>query len=91
MRSLVCEAPGRLVLTSVADPEAPAPGWASVDLRYIGICGTDYHIYEGNHPFLDYPRVMGHELSGVVSAVGAGATLAVGTPVIVNPYLSCGH
>jgi 2-desacetyl-2-hydroxyethyl bacteriochlorophyllide A dehydrogenase len=61
-----------------------------VALRHIGICGTDYHIYEGKHPFLAYPRVMGHELSGVVSAVGEGVTLAVGTPVIVNPYISCG-
>ena len=31
--------------------------------RRIGICGTDYHIFEGKHPFLQYPRVMGHELA----------------------------
>ena len=31
--------------------------------RRVGICGTDYHIFEGKHPFLQYPRVMGHELA----------------------------
>ena len=72
-------------------PEAPAAGWATVDVKHVGICGTDYHLFEGKHPFLEYPRIMGHELSGVVSAVGPGVALKVGTPVVVNPYISCGH
>ena len=56
-----------------------------VDIAAIGICGTDYHIFEGKHPYLDYPRVIGHELSGHVAS-GADA----GRLVVVNPYLSCG-
>jgi 2-desacetyl-2-hydroxyethyl bacteriochlorophyllide A dehydrogenase len=59
-------------------------------VSHIGICGTDYHIFEGKHPFLEYPRVMGHEISATVLETGDGVTMAAGTPVIVNPYLSCG-
>ena len=90
MRSLVCADPGALKLETRPAPGAPGPGWALVDVGYVGICGTDYHIYEGKHPFLAYPRVMGHEVSGRVAATGSGVSLAVGGEVIVNPYLSCG-
>lgn len=90
MRSVVCVAPGELALVERPAPAAPGPGWAAVDIKHVGICGTDYHIYEGKHPFLEYPRVMGHELSGVIAAVGADVSLAVGTPVVINPYISCG-
>lgn len=89
MRAVVCEAPGRLAVRERASPAAAdRPGWVGVDVRHIGICGTDYHIFEGKHPFLAYPRVIGHELSGVT--VGDGGQLPAGTPVIVNPYLACG-
>jgi len=90
MRTVICDAPHRLAFTDRPRPAAPAPGWVALDVHTIGICGTDYHIFEGRHPFLEYPRVIGHELSGVVGEVGEGVALAVGTPVIVNPYLSCG-
>ncbi|MCX5580358.1 zinc-binding alcohol dehydrogenase family protein [Kaistia terrae] len=91
MKSVICVEPGRLDYVERPAPEAPAAGWATVDVKHVGICGTDYHIFEGKHPFLEYPRIMGHELSGVVSAVGPGVALKVGTPVVVNPYISCGH
>jgi 2-desacetyl-2-hydroxyethyl bacteriochlorophyllide A dehydrogenase len=58
--------------------------------RRVGICGTDYHIYEGKHPFLQYPRVMGHELAVEVLEAPAGSIFAGGEICIVNPYLSCG-
>jgi len=90
MKSVVCAAPGSLALADRPEPGPPPAGWATVDIRHVGICGTDYHIFEGKHPFLEYPRVMGHELSGVVSAIGAGTTIAIGTAVVVNPYISCG-
>lgn len=90
MQALVCHAPGDLVLEQRVLPEKPAAGWARVAVSHVGICGTDYHIYEGKHPFLAYPRVMGHEVSGRVAETGEGVTLAIGTPVIVNPYLACG-
>ena len=59
-------------------------------MRRVGICGTDYHIYGGKHPFLEYPRLIGHELAGEVAEAPPGSRFAVGQVVTVNPYMSCG-
>jgi 2-desacetyl-2-hydroxyethyl bacteriochlorophyllide A dehydrogenase len=56
----------------------------------VGICGTDYHIYEGKHPFLEYPRVMGHELAVEVLEAPPESGWRAGEIAVVNPYLSCG-
>ncbi|RWD71469.1 zinc-binding alcohol dehydrogenase family protein [Mesorhizobium sp.] len=90
MKAVVCRSPGELALEDRAAPGAPPPGWARVAVSHVGICGTDYHIFEGKHPFLAYPRIMGHEVSGTIVEKGEGIDLAVGEPVIINPYLSCG-
>jgi 2-desacetyl-2-hydroxyethyl bacteriochlorophyllide A dehydrogenase len=88
MRAGVVVEPGtfavqdRPVITEVPD------GWVLIDICAVGLCGTDYHIFEGKHPFLAYPRVIGHELSGRV-AKGTDHWSA-GDLVVVNPYLSCG-
>lgn len=89
MRTILCNAP--FELTRV-DREAPTPGAGEVLVRIhrVGLCGTDYHIFAGRHPFLQYPRVMGHELGGEVVALGAGTALALGQTVAINPYLACG-
>ncbi len=90
MRAIRCLEPGKLERIEMALPE-PRPGLVAVDIRAIGVCGTDFHIFEGTHPFLDYPRVMGHELSGVVAGGAESPALSPGTPVVINPYLACGN
>ncbi|UTG97701.1 zinc-binding alcohol dehydrogenase family protein [Sinorhizobium meliloti] len=91
MKAVVCSEPGRLALVARSGPEAPPPGSVRLAVSRVGICGTDYHIFEGKHPFLEYPRVMGHEISARVIEGGPGTRLAPGTLVVVNPYLSCGE
>ena len=83
-----CVAPGVFELTRRRLPDAAPPGWVLVDVSAVGLCGTDYHIFEGKHPFLAYPRVIGHELSGRVS--GGAEGLPAGARVVINPYVSCG-
>lgn len=90
MKAVVCRSPGDLVIEDRQVPGAPPPAWALVAVSHVGICGTDYHIFEGKHPFLAYPRIMGHEVSGTVVEAGAGVDLAIGESVVVNPYLACG-
>ena len=85
MECAVCVKPGQISLERRPFPIEAPDGWVLVDVAAIGVCGTDYHIFEGKHPFLEYPRVIGHELSGYV-AEGTRA----GELVVVNPSVSCG-
>lgn len=90
MRAIVCQEPGRLEqVERPATPSVPN-GWARIAVSHVGICGTDYHIFEGKHPFLEYPRVMGHEVSATVLEAPVDSGLVKGQAVIVNPYIACG-
>ncbi|MFC0341045.1 zinc-binding alcohol dehydrogenase family protein [Paracoccus niistensis] len=89
MKALVCDEPGRLSLAERPEP-VRASGEVLVRIRHVGICGTDFHIFGGKHPFLEYPRVMGHELSGTVEEAPPGSVLKPGDSVYIVPYLSCG-
>lgn len=84
-----CVAPGQFELVSQPMPQSAPEGWVLVDTAAVGICGTDYHIFDGKHPFLNYPRVIGHELSAHVVQDAGG--WRQGQLVVVNPYLSCGE
>jgi 2-desacetyl-2-hydroxyethyl bacteriochlorophyllide A dehydrogenase len=90
MLTVICESPRNLRALRRACPER-APGEVLLRVKRVGVCGTDLHIFTGDQPYLDYPRVMGHELSGVVEEADADSGLAPGDPVFVMPYLSCGH
>jgi 2-desacetyl-2-hydroxyethyl bacteriochlorophyllide A dehydrogenase len=90
MNVIVCEAPGTLVLVERAKPERMAQE-VLVRIRRVGICGTDMHIFKGTQPFLTYPRVMGHELSGEVAEAPPGSDMKAGDIVYIMPYLSCGN
>jgi 2-desacetyl-2-hydroxyethyl bacteriochlorophyllide A dehydrogenase len=89
MLTVVCQSPMNLLAEQRPRPERAA-GEVLVRVKRVGVCGTDLHIYTGRQPYLSYPRVMGHELSGVVEAADADSGLAAGDPVYVMPYLSCG-
>lgn len=90
MLTVICESPGHLQALERPRPDR-APGEVLLRVKRVGVCGTDLHIFTGNQPYLSYPRVMGHELSGVVEEADAGSGLAPGDAVYVMPYLSCGH
>lgn len=89
MKAIVCEKPFQLNLVDRTEPEA-GDGEVLIRIRRVGLCGTDYHIFGGRHPFLSYPRIIGHELSGEVVTAPTDSMFAEGQLVAVNPYLSCG-
>ncbi|WP_411885334.1 zinc-binding alcohol dehydrogenase family protein [Polaromonas sp. YR568] len=90
MLTVICETPG--VLRAIeGDRPARADNEVLLRIRRVGVCGTDLHIFTGNQPYLDYPRVMGHEISGTVEAAPPDSTLQPGDNVFVMPYLSCGR
>jgi (R,R)-butanediol dehydrogenase/meso-butanediol dehydrogenase/diacetyl reductase len=75
------------------DDPAPGPGEVQIRVAFVGICGTDMHVYHGNMDArVGSHRVIGHEMSGTVSAVGEGVTgVAVGDRVVVRPLDHCGQ
>lgn len=70
----------------------PGPGEVRVRIAYCGICGTDMHVFHGNMDArVGFERVIGHEMSGVVEALGDGvAGFAPGQKVVVRPLDHCG-
>ncbi len=69
----------------------PGPGEALVDILTSGVCHTDLHYKQGGIND-DFPFLLGHEATGVVSAVGAGVTNVVpGDRVILNWRAVCGN
>ncbi len=70
----------------------PAAGEVQIDVAYCGICGTDLHIYLGHMDGrVGFERTIGHEMSGVVSAIGVGVEgLTPGQHIVVRPLDHCG-
>ncbi|HXP08421.1 MAG TPA: alcohol dehydrogenase catalytic domain-containing protein, partial [Acidobacteriaceae bacterium] len=52
----------------------PGPGQVRIKVKACGVCHSDAIIVEGRRPGIPYPRVPGHEVAGVVDALGAGVT-----------------
>lgn len=90
MKAIVCEQVGQFKGIEVPEP-SPITGEAIVRIKRIGICGTDIHAFKGNQPFFTYPRILGHELSGIIEWIGDNdAGLHAGDQVSIIPYLHCG-
>ncbi len=87
MLAAIVPEPGRIEVRQVDDP-APADGEALVEVTACGVCGTDLHIIDGTY-HASYPAVPGHELSGTVIEAPAGAVVAAGDRVAINPNLAC--
>lgn len=69
-----------------------AAGEAVVQVKAVGICGTDIHVFQGQRGDITYPLVMGHELSGTIVQLGENVShLKVGDRVVLDPVFSCGH
>lgn len=92
MRAMILDRPGRpLRLADVPEPE-PGPGEIRVRVRACGVCRTDLHVVDGDLPEPRLPLVPGHQIVGVVDAVGDGVSrFSIGDRVGV-PWLgaSCG-
>jgi Threonine dehydrogenase and related Zn-dependent dehydrogenases len=91
MKALFITAPGKTEIREIARPE-PGRGEVRVRVRYLGYCGSDLNTFRGLNPLVSYPRVPGHEVAGVIDAVGPEVpdAFAPGVPVLLVPYTSCG-
>lgn len=73
MQAALLEAPGRFTVDDRSMPE-PGPGEVRVRTEVCGMCTSELDMFEGHNADLTYPRFIGHEVSGVVEAIGAGVT-----------------
>ena len=90
MKALVYEGPWQMPVRDVAEPQ-PGANEVVVAVKAVGVCGSDVHGYTGSTGRRIAPMIMGHEFTGVVSAVGNGVTRSkVGDRVVVQPLTTCG-
>ncbi len=81
--------PGEIVFEEVPAP-ACAENEVVVKIMYIGICGSDIHVYHGEHPFTSYPVTQGHEVSGQIVQIGSKVkNFRVGQNVTIEPQVYC--
>ena len=90
MLQQVMTAPGEIEFREVPVPE-PEENQVLVKIRKIGVCGSDIHVYHGEHPFTSYPVTQGHEVSGEIEKLGSGVKgWKVGQKVTIQPQVVCG-
>lgn len=88
MKQVICVNPFELKMDNVEEPILK-PGELIVEIKRIGICGTDIHAYRGEQPFFTYPRVLGHELAGIIRDHNHSKKFKNGDRVTIIPYLAC--
>ena len=91
MKAVCLSAPRKIDIIDVPEPELGHED-VLVEVRYVGLCGTDLHSYKGTSSFVSYPRIPGHEVSGIIADVGKGVpdSIHIGDKVMLAPYLNCG-
>jgi len=91
MKTIVCKAPKQIEVVLQKNVHNIQDDEVMIKVKRIGICGTDIHAFKGEQPFFTYPRVLGHELSGIVKAKGSHVKqMIIGDIVTVIPYIHCG-
>jgi threonine dehydrogenase-like Zn-dependent dehydrogenase len=91
MHAVFLEKPGQFIVRDVKNPRAPAQQEALVRVRKVGVCGTDLHAFHGRHPFVGYPRILGHELGAEVLEIGENNRgIQPGDRCAIEPYMNCG-
>ena len=53
MKSIVCEEPGKMIIQETKEQSFIEDDHILINVKHIGICGTDIHAYGGNQPFLN--------------------------------------
>jgi len=90
MRQAVMTEPGKIIFHDIPTPEIGANDILMKVMR-IGVCGSDIHVFKGKHPYVSYPLIQGHEVSGIIERVGSGVdNFTAGEKITVEPQVSCG-
>lgn len=91
MLKQIMTAPHNITFETVDKP-VPCANEVLIKVMRIGICGSDIHVYHGQHPFTSFPVTQGHEVSGEIVALGAQVeSFTIGQKVTIQPQVVCGQ
>jgi propanol-preferring alcohol dehydrogenase len=93
MRAMFLDAPGRPLREAVVPDPVPGPGQLLLRVAACAVCRTDLHVVDGDLPDPKLPLVLGHEIVGVVEALGDGTSRFAAGERVGVPWLgfACGH
>lgn len=91
MKAIQIERPWQVACLDIPKP-APGPGEALIRIVAAGICGSDIGAFRGTNGLVSYPRIIGHELAGIIESIPEDNPrgLKAGDRVVADPYLYCG-
>jgi len=90
MKALILNQPGEVAIESVKGP-APVGEEILLQVRSVGLCGSDLNSYRGKNPMISYPRILGHEVAAtVVETSKTHPQFTAGLNVTLSPYTQCG-
>ncbi|QTL97396.1 alcohol dehydrogenase catalytic domain-containing protein [Iocasia frigidifontis] len=91
MKALFLKKPYKLELKNTNIPVL-SQGEVLIKVNAVALCGTDIHAYHGKQGLFEYPRIIGHEISGEIVEMNAKQKkLRIGDRVAIIPYINCGH
>jgi threonine dehydrogenase-like Zn-dependent dehydrogenase len=91
MRQAIMTSPGVIEFREIPKPESLGSKEVLLKIERIGVCGSDMHVFHGEHPATPYPVVQGHEYSATVHSVGDQVTsVQTGMKATAWPQLVCG-
>jgi 2-desacetyl-2-hydroxyethyl bacteriochlorophyllide A dehydrogenase len=92
MKAVVVHEPGKVTLADIPEPSSSS-GETLLQIRMIGLCGTDLNTFRGKNPLVTFPRVLGHEVAATILRAGSGLAndLREGSAVTLAPYTACGQ
>lgn len=92
MKAVRINEPKDLEIVDLEEVQIKENDDVKIKIKAVGICGSDVGIYNGTNPMAKYPRVIGHEMTGVVEEVGENVTeFKPGDKVVVDPVINCGE
>ena len=71
MKVVVTTGPGIMEIQEAARP-VPGEGQALIAVEAVGLCGSDFHLYDGRHPYAQFPQIQGHEFTGRIERLVPG-------------------
>ena len=90
MRAVVLDGPRQAAIHETPEPAREREHDVLLQVRKVGLCGSDLNSYRGRNPMVSYPRILGHEVAATVAETNPNAPeWPAGMAVTLSPYSSC--